>query len=185
MSGIKGVVILTRFEYIESNFGKDKLIEIIEKIDFDNKRRLKQPIGVSKEYSENLLSEIDKMILTDFFKNDVGMFRELGKWNAPKLVGRYLQILVDEKSPENFLKQMVFMRPILFGLGDLQVVELEKNIYELSINYGQPFIPSVMESELGFLEEGSRICGAGNVELEVLDIGERKIDFVIRWDKIK
>ena len=181
MSGIKGVVILTRFEYIENNYGKDKLFEIIEKIDFDNKRRLKQPIGVSKEYSENLLSEIDKLILSEYFDNDVKMFRKLGYWNAAKLVGRYMQILIDEKSPENFLKQMVSLRPIMFGLGDLQVVELEKNVYELSINYGQPFIPSVMESELGFLEEGCRICGAENVELEIFDVGERKIDFIIRW----
>ncbi len=184
MSGIKGVVILTRFEYIENNYGKDKLIEIIEKIDFDNKRRLKQPIGVSKEYSENLLSEIDKLILSEYFGNDVKMFRKLGCWNAPKLVGRYMQILIDEKSPDSFLRQMIFMRPILFGLGDLQIVEIEKNVYELSINYGQPFIPSVMESELGFIEEGCRICGAENVELEICDVGERKIEFIIRWKDV-
>ncbi len=184
MSGIKGVVILTRFEYIETNFGKDKLIEMIDRIDFDNKRRLKQPIGVSKEYSENLLSAIDKFILKKYFKNNVKKFRELGHWNAPKLVSRYMQILIDEKNPHAFLMQMIYMRPILFGLGDMQVVELEKNVYELSINYGQPFIPSIMESELGFLEEGCRLCGAENAEIEILDVGERKIDFILRWIKI-
>ncbi len=183
MSGIKGLVILTRFEYIETNFGREKLIEMIDKIDFYNKRRLKQPIGVSKEYSENLLSEIDKFILTNYFAGDVKEFRKLGHWNAPKLVKRYMQILIDEKDPHAFLMQMIYMRPILFGLGDMQVVELEKNVYELSINYGQPFILSIMESELGFLEEGCRICGAENVEIDMLDVGERRVDFVLRWVK--
>ena len=116
MSGIKGVVILSRFEYIESNFGKDELAEMIKKIDFDNKRRLKQPIGVSKEYSENLLSEIDKYILKKYFNGDVEKFRELGRWNAPKLVSRYMQALIDDKSPEAFIKQMVYMRSILFDI---------------------------------------------------------------------
>ena len=184
MSGIKGVVILTRFEYIENNFGREKLIDMIDKIDFNNKRRLKQPIGVSKEYSENLLSEIDKFILKNYFKGDEKKFRELGHWNAPKLVSRYMQILIDEKNPQAFLKQMIYMRPILFGLGDMQVVELEKNVYELSINYGQPFITSIMESELGYLEEGCRLCGAENVEIEVLEVGERKVDFILRWSRI-
>jgi hypothetical protein len=183
MSGIKGIVILSRFEYVENNFGKDKLAEMITEIDFDNKRRLKQPIGVSKEYSENLLSEIDKFILKKYFDNDVKKFRELGRWNAPRLVSRYMQTLIDEKSPQAFIEQMVYMRPILFGLGDMKIVELEKRYYEISINYGQPYIPSIMESELGYLEEGCRLCGAKNVHLEMIEAGELKIDFTIRWEK--
>ena len=47
MSGIKGVVILTRFDFIESNFGKETLTSFFSKIDFDDYDTLRQPVIIS------------------------------------------------------------------------------------------------------------------------------------------
>ena len=52
MSGIKGIVILTRFNYIEMTYGREKLKDFLDKIDIQGKESLIQPIVISKDYPE-------------------------------------------------------------------------------------------------------------------------------------
>lgn len=183
MSGIKGIVILTRFEYIENEFGRDVLKKINEQIDVDESSSLHQPIGISKEYSEHLLQKIDDILLKDIFAGKVERFREMGHWIAGRLMPRYFQIYLDEQNPGGFLAQMSRMRHLLIGLGEMGVSALNKRSYWLRINYGQPYSQTVRLSELGFLEEGCRMCGAGNVKTSEEKSTDTTVEYSINWEK--
>jgi hypothetical protein len=182
MSGIKGLVILSRFDYIENTYGQAKLKEISGKIKPDSENPLNQPIGISKEYPELLLGSLDRLITMQLLDNDEAGFLEIGYWNARHLMPRYFQIYMDDKDPDGFLKQMSRMRDHLIGLGELIVAEVGKNSYVAHINYGQQFMESVRLSELGFLIEGCRLCGAKNLQWEEVKKNETSVEYKIDWE---
>lgn len=182
MSGIKGVVILTRFDFIENKFGKDILKKFQKKIEPAADSIFQQPIGISKDYSESILKTIDDTLLKDLFKGKIEEFTALGRWNAHTIMPRYFQLYIDNRDSAGFLRQMMRMRPILIGLGEMQVSEFEKNTFGIHINYGQPYSESVKLSELGFLEESCLLCGAKNLRHEQIKSSDVSVDFQLAWD---
>ncbi|MBD3224675.1 MAG: hypothetical protein GF313_08090 [Caldithrix sp.] len=181
MSGIKGLVILTRFDFIEEQFGRERLKKFIDAIDIPQKNPLIQPIGISKEYKEIYLKTIDELMLKEFFDDDTNNFLKLGHWNAKHLMPRYFQVYVENKQPGKFLQQMVVMRPLLIGLGDMKISEVDNHRYYIYINYGQPFLESVLLSERGFLEEGCRMCGANKVRSKDITSNDISIEYELSW----
>ncbi|HGY55065.1 MAG TPA: hypothetical protein ENK44_05145 [Caldithrix abyssi] len=182
MSGIKGLVLLTRFDFIEEKYGRERLKLFWEQVDLKDKSIFHQPIVISKEYPELILKAVDEAIEKQFFKDKEPSFRRLGHWIAGHLMLRYFQIYVDEHNPVGFLQQIIRMRPTLIGLGTMNMVDLGPNNYLIKIDYGQPYLPSVYESELGFLEESVRLCGGRNVQVIPEEKNEFILEFRMHWE---
>ncbi len=182
MSGIKGLVLLTRFDYIEEKYGKDRLKSFWDQIELKDKSVFQQPVVISKDYPEIILKAVDEAIEKHFFKDKAPSFRELGHWIAGHLMSRYFQIYVEEQNPTGFLKQIIRVRPVLIGLGVMDMVDLNLNTYIIKIDYGQPYLSSVYESEIGFLEEGVRICGGREVTIVPEEQNEFVLEFRMHWE---
>ncbi len=182
MSGMKGIVILTRFDFIESRYGKDALKAFQSKIQSDRNHVLRQPVVLSNEYPEHLLKTIDDLILKEYFNNEIQAFRSLGHWNAAHVLPKYFQLYLDNKDVVGYLKQMARMRPVLFGLGAMQLSEFAPKSYGIRISYGQPYSESVKLSELGLLEEGIRLCGAHQVRCTELEADDISVEYQLDWD---
>lgn len=182
MSGIKGVVLLTRFDFISSRFGNEALKKFQQTIEPYTDSLLRQPIVLSKDYPEHLLKIIDDTLQKELFNDDQDEFRVLGHWNARNLLARYFQIYIDKKDISGFLKQMVRMRPVLIGLGDMQLSAFSPRSYGIHIHYGQPYSLSVKLTELGFLEEGCRLCGAKSIHWEELESSDISVNYQLSWE---
>ena len=182
MSGIKGVVILTRFDFIENKFGKDNLKKFQKKIEPSLGSIFQQPIGISNDYSESVLQIIDDALLANLFDGKIEKFMALGRWNAHVIMPRYFQLYMDNQDAAGFLHQMMRMRSILIGLGEMQISEFERNTFGIHINYGQPYSESVKLSELGFLEESCRMCGTKNLQHEQIKTSDISVDYQLSWD---
>jgi hypothetical protein len=182
MNGLKGIVLLTRFDYVEHNFGRDKLKAFMEKLTPDDDSPFVQPIGISKDYPEDTLRLLDELLLTDIFNGDKMRFLELGRWNARHLAPKYFEIYQDEKNPAGFLWQMARTRAIMIGLGEMQISELGPGLFQVRINYGQPYLKSVKLSEQGFLEEGCRLCQARNISVREVRHDDVSIAYEICWE---
>ena len=181
MSGIKGIVLLTRINYVEKHYGKDGLKAFLDKLDVDKDSPLFQPIIISKDYPEELLQDIDKVLLKEYFNNEVNKFLKLGNLTAHHILPTYFQIYIDEKNPGGFIEQTARLRPHLVGLGEMLVSSIEPNQYLVRINYGQPYPEPVRLSELGFLEEGARMCGAKDVKSKIEEKDETSVEYQIEW----
>ena len=183
MSGIRGIVLLTRFDFIEDHYGHDRLKKFIAELARDeHKDVLGQPIVISKEYSEALLKAIDERILSTFFDGQVQKFKELGEWNARQVVPRYFQVYMDEKNPGGFLSQLARLRGHLIGLGEMHVSAFTPNEYGIRISYGQPYSEPVKLNELGFLEEGCRLCAARNLTTQEVESTDITVEYILRWE---
>ena len=181
MSGIKGIVLLGRLNFVEEKFGKDGLKEFLDKLEVDKESPLFQPVIISKDYPENLLTDLDRVLLKHYFNNEVQKFYELGVWHAQHLMSTYFQIYIDEKNPGGFLNQIARLRPYLIGLGDVSVSEIEPREYYMLINYGQEYPESVRLSELGFIEEGLRLCGARDVKSKIEEKNDISVEYKFTW----
>lgn len=181
MSGIKGIVLLGRLNYVEEKYGKDGLKEFLDKLQVDKESPLFQPVIISKDYPENLLTDLDKALLTHYFDNDVQKFYDLGVWHAQHIMSTYFQIYLDEKNPGGFLNQMALLRPYLIGLGEVSISEIEPKEYYVLINYGQEYPESVRLSELGFIEEGLRMCGAKDVKSTIEEKDDISVEYKFTW----
>ncbi len=181
MSVIKGLVLLTRFDFIEHTYDRRKLVEFVDNLDVDDKNQLIQPIIISKDYPVTFLKVIDEQMLKDFFNNDENEFVKMGNWNAHKLLPRYSQLYIDLKDPVGFLKQMGSLRPMLIGPGEMTVFEEEKTTVKIRIDYGLTYSETVRLSEMGLLEEGCRMCSSSLPEMKILDHDGVCVDYLVEW----
>ena len=140
MSHVKGLVLLTRFEYLDSKQGPGSLTELLIKISTPEANFMRQPVDGANFYPEDILVKIDEILLADYFENDLNEF-----------------IL---------LEQFARLRDSLFGSGKMAISEAGAGKLEVKIDYGQTVPKSICLSEQGFISEGLRLCGARNIKVD-------------------
>jgi predicted hydrocarbon binding protein len=162
---IKGLVLLSRFEYLENKYGTAAYREFLEMTSTADHNFSRQPVDTANLYVDDLLVTIDQKLLETHFKQDMEEFRKLGEWNARNLMPKYFQLYLSEQNPVEFLEQFARLREMLIGSGDTKISVLDKHSVHLSTNYGQPIPRTVCLSEQGFLAEGLRLCGVRKVKM--------------------
>jgi hypothetical protein len=162
---IKGLVLLSRFEYLEKKYGTAVYQEFLDNISTADHNFAKQPVDTANLYADDLLVAIDQKLLEDYFKRDLEEFRKLGQWNAQNLMPKYFQLYLSEQKPVDFLDQFSRLREMLIGTGETKINVLDKKTVLVCTDYGQPIPRNVCLSEQGFITEGLRLCGAKKVQL--------------------
>ncbi len=160
MSQIKGLALLSRLEYLENVKGPAVHKELLKKISSEEQNFVRQPIDGANYYPENILVEIDRILLDEYFSGDVSEFRKLGVWSAEFLMSRFFQLYIDEQQPLQFLEQYARLRGAIIGSGEMSVEVVADGRLLITIDYGQTVPESVCMSELGFIEGSMRLCGA-------------------------
>jgi hypothetical protein len=168
MSQIKGLVLLSRFDYLDYKKGLNTLKEFLKKISTPEANFVRQPVIGANFYPENILVKVDDVLLNEYFAGDVEEFRIMGAWTAHGIISRYFNIYLEEHKPLDFLAQFARLRDALVGSGDMTVTVHGTNSADVTIDYGQPVPRSICLSEQGFIAEGLRLCGAKEVLVEVV-----------------
>ena len=168
MAYVKGLVLLSRFEYLDYKQGLSSLKELLKKISTPEANFVRQPVDGANFYPAEILGTIDEILLTDNFDNDLNEFLLLGEWNAQNLMSKYFNLYMEESDPKQFLEQYARLRESLIGAGIMTISEISKGKLEVTIDYGQTIPKSICLSEQGFLSQGIRLCGARDVVVEEL-----------------
>jgi hypothetical protein len=126
MPWIKGLVLLSRFEYLEKKYGTTVYQEFLDTISTADHNFAKQPVDTANLYADDLLVAIDQKLLEVHFKRDLEEFRKLGQWNAQNLMPKYFQLYLSEQKPVDFLDQFSRLREMLIGTGETKINVLDK-----------------------------------------------------------
>ena len=94
MGSIKGIVLLSRIEYIENHFGEEKYFDFLKKISTPEENFSRRPVDGSNSYPEDTLVKIDELVLKNYFNDDIKKFFDLGKWNAGRMVPKFFNLYV-------------------------------------------------------------------------------------------
>lgn len=168
MNQVKGLVLLSRFDYLDHIKGLTVLKEFLTKVSTPENNFVRQPVVAANYYPDSILVEADEILLRDYFDNDIEEFRRLGEWNAENLVDKFFNLYVEEANPFEFLEQLSRLRDALIGSGIMTNVLESSSQITITIDYGQSVPRSVCLSEQGFISAGLRFCGAKNVKIEEL-----------------
>jgi hypothetical protein len=166
MPHVKGLVLQSRFEYLDYKQGVSSLTELLKKISTPEANFVRQPVDSANFYPEDILVKIDEILLADHFENDLNEFVLLGKWNARNLISKYFNLYLEEGGPKEFLEQFARLRDSLIGSGEMTISEIGPGKLEVKIDYGQTVPKSICLSEQGFISEGLRLCGARNIKVD-------------------
>lgn len=166
MSHVKGLVLLSRFEYLDYKQGPSSLTELLKKISTPEANFMRQPVDGANFYPEDILVKIDEILLVDYFENNLNEFMLLGEWNARNLMSKYFNLYLEKSGPKEFLEQFARLRDSLIGSGEMTISEVGAGKLEVKIDYGQTVPKSICLSEQGFISEGLRLCGARNIKVD-------------------
>jgi hypothetical protein len=181
MPPIRGLVLMSRLEYLERRFGTETHRNFLKKISTENLNFIKQPLEGAMSYPDTILGTIDQLLFEDFFDRDAGQFKELGKWSAENFMYRFFSQYVDERKPVEFLSQYGRLRYYLIGAGEMLLQPVSADRLNLSIDYGQKIPKSVCLSEQGFIEGGLEQCGAKQVVLREDSCASTSEDFTCHF----
>ncbi len=156
---------MSRLEYLEKKYGAEEYRGFLKKISTDEMNLLRQPLDGAQIYPDSLLTTIDQILLHEYLNEDMGEFKNLGKWGAENFMYRFFSQYVDDSEPLNFLAQYDRLRDYLIGSGHMKIQSISEKHLILSIDYGQQIHKSVCLSEQGFIEGGMEQCGAKNVRI--------------------
>ena len=76
MTLIKGFVLMSRFDYLEKNAGKDAIKKFLTRIKQKLEDYARQPVIGSNNYPQSSIAKIDNILLEDYFGNDLEEFRK-------------------------------------------------------------------------------------------------------------
>ncbi len=182
MPSIRGLVLMSRLEYLEKKYGAEEYREFLKKISTDEINFLCQPLDGALIYPDSLLATIDQILLHDYLNNDIEEFKSLGKWGAENFMFRFFSQYVDEAEPLNFLSQYRRLRDYLIGSGEMKIHPIDNKHLTFSIDYGQQIPKSVCLSEQGFIEGGMEQCGAENVRIVETACASESENFTCQFD---
>ncbi len=168
MSSVKGLVLMSRLEYLEDKFGADKYREFLKKISSNEINFIRQPVDGSFTYPDSTLALVDQILLEDYLGNDLEEFRNLGRWSADNFIYRFFSLYVENSQPVDFLAQYARLRNHLIGSGEMVIDVIDDTHIDLAIDYGQKIPKSVCLSEQGFLAGAMELCGAQDVRINEL-----------------
>jgi predicted hydrocarbon binding protein len=166
MSQIKGLVLLSRFDYLDYKKGLNTVKEFLKKISTPETNFVRQPVIGANLYPENILVIVDEVLLKEYFDGDIEEFRRMGEWTAHGIISRYFNIYLEEQKPIDFLAQFARLRDVLVGSGDMIITVQGAKSVDVTIDYGQPIPRSICLSEQGFIAEGLKMCGAKEVDVK-------------------
>ena len=165
MTLIKGFVLMSRFDYLEKNAGKDAIKKFLTRIKLELEDYARQPVIGSNNYPQSSIEKIDKILLEDYFSNNLEEFRQLGNWYADHFMNHYFSMYLEEQSPIEFIYQYARLRPFILGTGNMSVTALNNKSLSIKIEYQQNIPRSVCISEQGFLVRALELCGLNQIDI--------------------
>jgi hypothetical protein len=182
MSHVKGLVLLSRFDYLEKKKGPAILREFLIKISTDETNFTRQPVDGANLYPGSLLGKVDQLLLDEYFTNGEHEFFRLGEWNAQNLVDRFFNLYMQGKKPVELLNQYARLRDLLIGSGTITIHPKDKYTISMVIDYGEKIPKSVCLSEQGFISEAMKLCGAKKVEIEETECASSGQTFACKFE---
>ncbi len=168
MSEIRGLILQSRFEFLEEKIGSQAIRLLLEKLSPASKQIIEEQIFPVNKYPFQLLKEIDSVIPQIISEPLEKIFRDMGKYFSPIIVDKYFYNYIESRNPAGFLHHMEKLYFYLWDFGQYNCTPSAKNNneYDVHLNYEIDIHKPYCWFMQAFLTQGVEICGASNVTLK-------------------
>jgi len=187
MSEIRGIILQSRFEYLEEKIGHQAIKKLLEKLSPASKQIIEEQIFPVNKYPFQLLKDIDEVIPQIISEPLEKIFRDIGTNYSPKIVDKYFYNFIESQNPGGFLCHIEKLYFYLwdFGQYDCTSVGNNPNSFQIDLEYEidihKPYCWFMQE----LLKRGTEICGASSPALSELKCAAENADkclYQIKWE---
>ncbi|GAB4336291.1 MAG: hypothetical protein Kow0037_17340 [Calditrichia bacterium] len=184
MSEIRGLVLESRVEYVETRHGRNVWVNIVKSLPEPIGQAVGEQVFISNLYPFYLLKELDNAIGEVIQEPLEKLFKEIGAFHAGKIMDRYFFNYLDKRNPAGMLRQIKNLYGTLWNIGTCEVEENDSKNFTLSFHYKEDIYKSYCWFMQGFLSTSVEMCGGKAVRLSEGKCGamdEDVCEYHLQW----
>jgi hypothetical protein len=180
----KGLVITGIESFVRDTFGDDGHQRWLAALSAETREVFARPVMASSWYPGERAAEMRQAICQLFFGGDAERMRELGRYQAERILRGVYKIFIKIGSPEWVAARCSKIFALHFKPGRLEIVDLVKGRLHLRL-HDFPDRSGIMENIFfGFFEHAVKVSGAKEVKVTTgasMAKGDAHSEFEIRW----
>jgi uncharacterized protein (TIGR02265 family) len=159
MSDIRGLIIQSRLEYIESMENGTMHSRILHKLNDPVKNAVGEQVFLTNLYPFHLLKDLDNAIGESLDIPLESIFRDIGQRTAPLLMNRYFFNYTQARNPHGFLAQLARLYPYLWNFGKYFYSKSDDEGATVQLVYDEDIHKPYCWFMQSLLQKGVEICG--------------------------
>ncbi len=165
MSDIKGLVIQSRLDYLESLNDPNLVRTVLQKLSEPTRQAVGEQVFLTNMYPFRILRELDAVLGENLGQPLENVFRAIGEHFAGTILDRYFYNYVETQNPQAFLAQIKNLYPYLWDFGQYLYRKSNNHSATVRFEYDEDIHKQYCWFMQAFLKKGVEICGGKSVNL--------------------
>lgn len=185
MSEIRGLIIQSRMDYLESIAKNHFYKQVFKKLPEPTQHVIGEQIFLTNMYPFHFLKEIDTIIAKTVNKSQKEIFKEMGELFSQKFLDRYFFNYLESQTPQKFLAQLANLYAYLWNLGKYNYQKISDRGALVNFRGEEKVYKDYCLFLGAFLKKGIELCGGKNVQIIEKDCGNEECPacgFEVTWE---
>jgi uncharacterized protein (TIGR02265 family) len=181
---IKGVVLLSRRQFVKDHFGEDAWEKVLQALPAEDRAEL-EAIFAAKWYPFEIGKRVDQAIVDVLGAGQESVFEDLGVKSAQRNLEKEHWIFLAPGNPQAFMKKAGLIYRFYYDTGYREYEETGPNSGVMTTHEAESFSAPDCLTVIGWYKEALRRCGAKNVEVVEEECRARGGDccrYVFSWE---
>lgn len=182
---VKGAVILSRREFVRSEFGDDAWDRVLDKLPEATGKQLRGIVLSASWYPFQVNEELDKAIVDILGGGDRNIFKKIGACSARENLGGPHSGFLSPGDPERFLAQTGRIYSFYYDVGHREYESTGPNSGVITTYEAETFSENDCLTVIGWYEEALKMCGAKRVVMVEEDCrarGDAHCRYRLTWE---
>jgi uncharacterized protein (TIGR02265 family) len=182
---IKGLIINSRKEFVESHFGREAWQRVLAAISPEDRGQLADLVITAKWYPFGIGERLDKAIVDVLGDGDKRIFEKIGAESARKGLTKVHKTFVTKGDPQAFMKKAGMIYKFYYDTGYREYEETGPASGVLTTYEAETFSAVDCLTVIGWYREALKMCGARNVDVveeECRARGGSRCRYRFEWD---
>jgi uncharacterized protein (TIGR02265 family) len=162
---IKGLVILSRKEFVKEHFGEEAWDQILGQLPQEHRQMITETFLSTQWYPFEIGDHIDKAIVQVLGKGDNLVFEQLGAKSAQKSLSKEHRSFLAAGDPQSFMKKTGTIYKFYYDTGYREYKATGPNSGVVTTYDAETYSLPDCLTVIGWYKEALKMCGAKKVEM--------------------
>jgi len=163
---IKGLIILSRKEFVKEHFGEESWGKILEELPLKYRQMITETFLTTQWYPFEIGDHIDKAIVNVLGKGDTLVFEQLGAKSAQKSLTKEHRSFISAGDPQAFMKKAGTIYKFYYDTGRREYRATGPDSGVITTYDAETYSLPDCLTVIGWYKEALKMCGAKKVLME-------------------
>lgn len=161
---IKGLMLQSRREYVEENFGAGAWDRVLKALPDPDREALQGVIFAAQWYPFAIGERVDRAIVEALGGGKNAVFEELGRKSAQRSLSKEYQSFLSPGKPQSLMRMAPVIHRRFYDSGRCEYEETGPNSGVMTIYESATYSLPDCLTAIGFIKQGLKMCGANDVQ---------------------